>query len=398
MTHLHLRGIADANAVSGAFMSQPALSVAIYLHDLSGGGVERQTLSLADELRVRGVAVTLVLHQVRGPLVQHIPPELEVIGLGSRRTLQDIPRLAAFLRRRRPDVLLANLDHNNVAALLAKALAGGPTKLVICQHNSISHEYLAHERWTNRLVPHAYRLLSPVLSQAVAVSAGVAEELRTIAGLPPGKIRTIHNPVVGPDFAEQAAEPVEHPWFDVPGQPVFVTAGRLVGHKDHATMLHALALHRRHTPARLLILGTGDLLGSLQAQARDLGIGDAVDFLGFRANPLPYFRRSDAFLLTSLSEGFGNVLVESMGSGTPVISTDCPHGPREILDGGRFGELVPLRDPVALAAAMARLPALCVRCPEAQLRARAETFTYAACATRYLNLLRSLAPSGLVLS
>jgi glycosyltransferase involved in cell wall biosynthesis len=179
---------------------------------------------------------------------------------------------------------------------------------------------------------------------------------------------------------------------------VFVTAGRLVGHKDHPTMLRALALHRQHTPARLLVLGTGDMLESLQALARDLGVADAVDFLGFRANPLPYFRRADAFLLTSLSEGFGNVLVEAMACGTPVISTDCPHGPREILDNGRFGKLIPLREPVALAAAMGRLPELRARCPEAKLRAHARTFTYAACAARYLNLVRSLAPGGFVLS
>jgi glycosyltransferase involved in cell wall biosynthesis len=202
--------------------------------------------------------------------------------------------------------------------------------------------------------------------------------------------------VIGPDFGQRAAEPVEHPWLDAPDQPVFVTAGRLVGQKDHATMLRALALYRRHAPGRLLLLGAGPLMNDLRALAGELGIADAVDFLGFRNNPLPYFQRANAFLLSSQSEGFGNVLVEAMACGTPVISTDCPHGPHEILDNGAYGALVPMHDPAALAVAMGELPALRARCPEARLRARAEAFTHAVCSMRYLNLFRALAPSHAV--
>jgi glycosyltransferase involved in cell wall biosynthesis len=368
------------------------LTVAIYMHDLAGGGVERQTLSLAEQLGELGVSVTLVLHQVRGQLLPQLPPGLKVFDLRSRRTLQDIPRLSAYLYRTRPDILLANLDHNNIAALVANGLAGGRTKTVICQHNPISSDFTEFERWTYRFVPLAYRLLAPFMSQAVAVSDGVADELRTLARLPRRKVRTINNPVVGRNFAERAAAPVDHPWFDTPGQPVFVTAGRLVVQKDHATLLRALAIHRQHTPGRLLLLGSGPLSESLQGLARELGIAEAVDFLGFRDNPLPYFRRADAFVLSSRSEGFGNVLVEAMACGTPVISTDCCHGPHEILDNGLYGALVPIQDPAALAEAMNDLPALQARCPVARLQTRAEAFTHAVCSMRYLNLFRALAP------
>jgi len=368
------------------------LSVAIYMHDLTGGGVERQTLTLARELRGLGVAVTLVLHQLRGELFSQLPAGLEVVDLRSRRTITDIPRLARFLRRRRPDILVANLDHNNVAALLAKGLSASSSKIVICQHNPVSSDFIAYEGWTYRLIPAAYLLLSPLLSHAVAVSAGVAQDLRSVAHLPRSKVCTINNPVVGPDFRARSEAPGEHPWFGQPDHPVFVTAGRLVGQKDHETMLRALALHRRNRPSRLIVLGVGPLLERLQALTAELGLTSAVDFLGFKEDPLPYFRRADAFLLTSRAEGFGNVLVEAMACGTPVISTDCQHGPREILQDGRYGTLVAQHDPEAFAAAMDRLPELRARCPASMLRERADEFTNAACAARYLALFRSLVP------
>jgi glycosyltransferase involved in cell wall biosynthesis len=366
------------------------MTVAIYMHDLTGGGVERQTIALARELRDSGVAVTLVLHQSRGPL--QVPAGLAVCDLQSKDTVGDIPRLARFLRQRRPDILLANLDHNNVAALLAKAVAVSGTKVVICQHNQIGRDFASHERWTYRMIPLAYRVLSPLISRAVGVSEGVTGELRGLAHLPARKLQTIHNPVVGRDFGSRSEAAVEHPWFDQPGHPLFVTAGRMVAQKDHETLLRALALHRRHMPGRLLMLGSGPLQDHLERLAAELQIADAVQFLGFQDNPLPYLRRADCFVLSSVSEGFGNVLVEAMACGTPVISTDCRYGPREILDHGRFGALVPAQDAQALATAMDGLAELRARCPEALLRRRAEDFSLAACTARYLALFQRLCP------
>jgi glycosyltransferase involved in cell wall biosynthesis len=369
-----------------------AASVAIYMHDLSGGGVERQSLALATELQLLGFEVTLVLHQTRGELETKVSEHLRLVDLGSRRTIQDIPRLARFLAREKPDVLLANLDHNNVAALLAKAMAFSSTKVVICQHNPISAEFFEGLNWTYRGIPLAYRVLSSLIARAVAVSDGIAEELRTIAHLPPRKVMTLHNPVIADDFALRASQPVTHPWLEQRDTPVFVCAGRLVPQKDHPTLIRALAIHRERIPSRLLLLGTGGLRQPLEELAQELGIADAVDFLGFQDNPLPWFRRSDAFILSSRSEGFGNVLVEAMWCGTPVISTNCPHGPAEILDGGRFGVLVAPGDPEALAAAMDRISTLPGRYPPALLRTRAAEFSNSACAQRYADMLHSLIP------
>ncbi|MBN8925200.1 MAG: hypothetical protein BGO51_07475 [Rhodospirillales bacterium 69-11] len=378
-----------------ALVPEPTIapaSVAIYMHDLSGGGVERQSLALAMELQHLGFEVTLVLHQLRGELQEKVSDRLRLVDLQSSRTIHDIPRLARFLRRERPDVLLANLDHNNVAALLAKTMARSRTKVVICQHNPISSEFSDTLSWTYRGIPTAYRAMAPLIARAVAVSEGIAQELSTIARLPAEKIVTINNPVIGSDFAARAAQSVTHPWLEERSVPVFVCAGRLVPQKDHETLLRGLALHRQRIPSRLLLLGNGPLRESLGALATQLGIADAVDFLGFQDNPLPWFRRADAFVLSSRAEGFGNVLVEAMWCGTPVISTDCAHGPAEILENGRYGALVPTADPAGLAAAMDRVATLAGRFPPALLKARANEFSNAACAQRYGALFHSIIP------
>jgi len=198
--------------------------------------------------------------------------------------------------------------------------------------------------------------------------------------------------VIDPDFQLRAEQPVAHPWFDQPERPVFVTAGRLVAMKDHETLLRALAIHRKQWSSRLLILGSGPLRERLEALAGELELREAVDFLGFQENPLPYFRRADAFIMSSYSEGFGNVLVEAMACGTPVISTDCPHGPAEILDHGRYGMLVAPRSANALAAAMNRVAQLRSEWPPTLLKTRAAEFSNVTCATKYMQLFHSLLP------
>jgi len=369
-----------------------ALSIAIYLHDLSGGGVERQSLIIAEEFRRHGADVTLVVHRLRGQLLDQVPSSLRIIDLASPRTLSDVPRLVRLLRTEQPDILLANVDLNNIAALLAKAIAFSRTKTVICQHNPISAGQV-QDNWMYRYVGLAYRLLRPLIDYAVAVSAGVANELVALGAVSTERGTTINNPVGGPDFQKRCDEPVEHPWFDQPGHPVFVTAGRLVPEKDHETMLRALAIHRRTCDSRLIILGTGTMCAELKSLVDRLGLTDAVDFQGFHSNVLPFFRRADAFLLSSICEGFGNVIVEALGCGTPVISTRCEHGPAEILDDGRFGVLVEPHNPEAMAAAMNQVATLRQRFPADLLRHRALDFSYTACASRYMALFSALAPN-----
>jgi glycosyltransferase involved in cell wall biosynthesis len=268
--------------------------------------------------------------------------------------------------------------------MAAKALTAGPTKIIICQHNALSAESTI-TGWKYRVIPPLYRSLSPFAAGVVAVSDGVAGDVSAASGIRRDRISVIYNPTIGPGFAARLAEPATHPWFHESGPPVFVTAGRLVPQKDHAALLRAFAVHRRRAASRLMILGAGPLEAELRRLAAELNITESVAFIGFVPNPLPYMREASAFLLTSRYEGFGNVIVEAIGCGTPVVAFDCPFGPAEILAHGRYGRLVAPGDIDAFAEAMSA--PLREAFPAALLKARAGHFTAEASAKAYLSLL-----------
>jgi exopolysaccharide biosynthesis WecB/TagA/CpsF family protein len=367
--------------------------IAFYMHDLSGGGVERMRLVLIEELRARGLTVTLVLGRKAGECLPQLPADLQVVELGSTRMLGAVWPLAAFLRAACPDVLISSLDHNNVTALLAARWAGVQTRVIICQHNALSAE--RELGWKYRAVPWLYRWLQAGAHGVVAVSRGVADDLAATARIPRARITTIYNPVVGKDFATLAAAPVPHPWLADKTVPVFVFVGRLTAQKDPQTLLEAFALLLRSRPARLILVGNGVLLAELFAQAARLRITAAVAFVGFQDNPLPWIAHADALVCCSRYEGLGNVVVEALACGTPVIACDCPHGPYEILLGGLFGQLVPVGDEAALAAAMemrSREAVAGITPDRDMLRARAGVFTARACAEAHLALFDRLAP------
>ncbi len=354
-------------------------AVAFYMHDLSGGGVERMRLALIAELRARGVHVTLILARRHGALDGLVPADLEVITLGRQGMLGAVLPLARVLRRVRPDVLVASLDHNNVTAMLAGWLARARTRVVICQHNALSAELAMG--WKYRCVPWLYWLLRRRAHGIVAVSRGVADDLAAVAGIARDRITPIYNPVISGDFAARAAGDPPHAWLADGGAPVLVFAGRLAAQKDPGLLLDALALL---PDVRLILLGEGPLAGALQQQASRLGIAGRVVFAGFAANPLPWIAHAACLVLPSRYEGLGNVLIEALACGTPVVATDCPHGPGEILEGGRYGPIVAVGDAAGLAAAIRGV--LGSEPDRAVLKARAAAFTAAACADAHQAL------------
>jgi len=362
-------------------MDTPLPSVAFFMHDLSGGGVERMRLRLAAALAGRGHAVTLIVQSHRGALRSAVPASIELVDLATPRTWAAVGPLIAVLRERRPDILVSSLDHNNIAALCARIIVGGGTRVVICQHNALSVE--ATTDWRYRLVPVLYRVLARWADDIVAVSQGVANDLAASAGLHRSRINVIYNPVLNePECEDTSTAP--HPWLTNQSVPTFLFVGRLVPQKDPLLLLRAFALRLQVGNARLIILGEGPLAYSLQQECFNLGISDAVHFAGFVQRPGLWMEHAAALVLPSRYEGFGNVIVEALAHGTPVIATDCPYGPSEILAGGRFGWLVPVGDKARLAAAMADDPRGSF--PKYKLKRRARDFSIDASTNRHQML------------
>ena len=399
--------------------------VAILIPTLAGGGAERAALSLASGLLERGHEVDVLLRDLICDYPASVPPGVRLFFLSGRsgggtpeglerlpvapRSLASMPSpisrrfprlalatsvkraqlslltstslprwavtIARYLDREVPDAVLAMMSPAVAAAALAVRLAQTRTRVVARAENVFR---------TRRKIRRA-RMSYPYADAAVGVSLGVSSELGEICGVSRDRIHTIYNPAVPDDLPLKIREAADHPWCREPGLPLIVAIGRLHRQKDFPTLLTAFARILERRPARLLVLGKGPQLSELSKLTGELRISRHVDFPGFVDNPYAFLARAQLFVQSSRHEGFGNVLVEAMACGCPVVATDCPSGPSEILENGRWGQLVPVGDPAALAEAMAR--AMDAPPRRDALRDRAGFFSVDRAVSRYEELL-----------
>jgi len=398
-----------------------APQLAVYLDHLRGGGVQVVATTIASFLAREGVTVSLLVGDAAGPLRERLDPAIHLVDLlpasrwrattlalradprglariapglllGGSPTLAQLPALSAYLGHARPRVLLTATPFMNVEALLARQLASVPTRVVVSEHNDLTPEHPLGRGPVGRSLPLLLAHLYPRAHAVVAVSEGVARDLVRRTGLARSAITRIYNPITHPGIPERARETPDHPWLAPGAPPLILGAGRLTAAKDFPTLIRAVARLRRDRPVNLLILGEGRNpkkhareQARLRELAAELGMAGALDLPGFVQNPHAYMARASAFALSSRYEGFGNVLVEAMACGCPVVSTDCRSGPAEILDGGRFGPLVPVGDPEALADGIRRV--LDAPPPRERLQARAAAFSVARALGAYRALL-----------
>lgn len=380
-------GLGPATAPASA---GPA-KVAVFIPHLRLGGGETALLRLAEGLAREGLEVVVIVHTMDTAELP-LPPGVRVHSLGCHGTLAAVPRLARALRALRPQGLLSGFPHTNVAAVLAAALSGQACKVVLSEHAPLSHQIRQQDQWRYRCLPPLLRWAYGRAHGVVAVSHGVGDDLRRLLGrdLP---LHVIANPVIDERAAPQAdadATP-PHPWLLDRQLEVVLSVSRLSPEKNLPVLLQAFAQLQALRPnARLLVAGDGPEAAALTQQVDRLGLGRVVQLVGRVRQPMTWMRQAAAVALASSFEGFGNVLVEALASGTSVVSTDCPVGPREILDHGRFGELVPVGDPSALAQALARTLAR-GRPPEGA-QAHAGRFTVGAAAAAYRRVFDS--PQG----
>lgn len=365
-------------------MARALKSATVFLPSLEGGGAERCMVVVANELARSGVSVALVLGRAQGTFLRDVEPAVRIVDLGADAMPRALWGMVRHLRRSRPDAVLSAMSHANVVAALAHRIARSRARLVLSEHAHFSSVLVDFPGPRMAVTRRLMRLTYPWADRIVTVSHGVAQDLLRHVPLAPAQLVTIYNPVVGDRLQRLAREAPAHPWLRQREVPVIVAAGRLIAQKDFATLVDAFAQLRAQRRARLVILGEGGLRGALLARARERGVADDVDLPGFEDNPFAAMRAASLFVVSSRFEGLSCVLVEAMACGTRVVSTDCPSGPAEVLEQGRWGRLVPVGNAQALAAAMAASlddPAP----PPVEVRAR--DFSDAAAAARYLQVL-----------
>lgn len=318
----------------------------IIIHSLKGGGAERVVVNLLKGLSRRDFSITLLLYE--GIFDYLLPENAEVITLdirSSRNILKTtrgfilkIISIARLIKKNKPDIVFSLLSDTNVITILARSLSGVHSKVIVSERNhpTLSLKNDLYGGITKFLMRYCY----PKAERIIAISQGIKKDLLENFNLPGGKIEVIYNPVDIAEIERLSAEEINHPWFN-DELPIIISIGRLTKQKGHSYLIKVFSIVRQSLPCRLIIIGTGEEEETLVNMVNALGLKNDVEFLGFQRNPFKYMARSSLFISASRYEGFGNVLVEAMALGLPVISTDCPSGPAEIIEHGKNGILVP---------------------------------------------------------
>lgn len=368
-------------------MSEKHLAV---LASFSGeGGVERMILNLAAGFVDLGCDVDLlVIRDKSAYLVSNIHPKIRICRLGVSHALSAVLPIASYLKSQKPVALLAAKDRASFAAVLAKKVAGSDCRLVARLGTTVSAA-LKDSAWFAKAVRYQMMHFTYAnVDAAVAVSNGVADDLAVVSGCDPAKVSVIENPVITKDFYAKASESISHKWFEGDKRqrlPVILGMGRLTAQKDFSTLVKAFAMLNKEVPCRLVILGEGRERAKLESLAHELSVFEHLSMLGFVANPYPFLAQADLFVLSSAWEGSPNALTEALALGVPVVSTDCPSGPREILKEGKVCPLVPVGDEKSLYSAMKKT--LLSPPPKDMLQQAASDYTQERSAKRYLELL-----------
>lgn len=356
--------------------------VAVYVPSLEGGGAERVMATVASTLARRGYEVDLLLAQKTGPYLNELAPEVNIIDFDKSRVLHTLIPLVKYLRDRRPDVLLSAMGHTNVISQLATTFSVHTPRVVLSERRA--PRPVSTDKKDSKLTWFLTKWAYSRADAIVAVSDGVGRELSQYLGISQQLVRTIYNPMNTGEIRRLGAQAVQHPWFDASHQ-VFIAVGRLVPVKDFTTLLKAFSQLAPHHPmARLIIVGDGPSYEALIELSRELGIEDIVDLVGFQSNPYAWMAASDVFVLSSISEGLPNAMLQAMACGLKIVSTDCNYGPAEILSEGKWGRLVPVGDAETLAQQMSL--ALSDGAPP-DVRARAEDFRIEAIMDQYSDVL-----------
>jgi len=320
---------------------------------LGQGGADRVTINILNYLNPNEYSVSLVLMQGKGEFMSDIPDHVECIDAQSSNLWFFVFPLTRILKKLKPDISFSTCSGASMPLALAHCISRSPSRLVVSERGRL----LRSTRKMNRLIRLILKFFLYRRADIVTVvSKEVANDVEKWLKIDPNKVRIVQSPLIPRNLNEQMSRPINHHWFIDDNIPKIVHAGRFVAEKDHSTLIHAFAKVPSHFNAKLILLGEGPLRIQMETLVSELGLSNSVLFVGFDKNPFAYFAKSTMFVLTSISEGMPGVLIQAMSCGVPVISTDCPSGPSEIIDRPmENGILVPMQNINQLADAIVLL-------------------------------------------
>ena len=340
-------------------MSEQKVNVAFFLPTLEVGGTERNVVNLVNNIDTEHYTVSLVLGNIHGDFVNQVRQDIVIVNLKASYSVGLFFALVQYFKIQKPDVFVSAFPRINIITIAAKIFSGVNTKIIITEHSVFSFlPVIAKTFWRGMFarffMPLLARLLYPKADSIVCVSVGIAEDLKKVINTN-GNMKVIYNPIIVDKIYQLADETVNNVWFSNPEVSVIIAVGRLVPIKDYPTLLKAFKQVLKNQPARLVILGSGPEKEKLEWLSSQMGLSESIAFMGFQKNPYKYIKKASVFVLSSLQEGFGNVIIEAMACGAPVVSTDCPVGPGEIIENMKNGILVPVGDEKSMADAILKV-------------------------------------------
>lgn len=364
--------------------------ISILLPSLRGGGAEKVMVTLANYFVERGYEIDLLLLKKEGTYLNRLSDKINIINLNSSRALFSISKILQYLKKTDTYVLLTASTYINLIAIICKLLLPcRKIRVVISERSIISNSSKNSKRSFFRFISFAVHILYPNADSIIAISNGVKEDLVEFANLDRNLIDVIYNPLtIDSKYDSIVNENIINEINRIKGSDdnvhLLISVGRLEKVKNYSLLIDAFKILKEKRKLKLIILGTGIQQENILNQISKYNLINDIFLLGFKQNPIPYMKKSDVFVLTSNWEGFGNVLVEAMSVGLKIVSTDCPSGPKEILENGKWGKLVPLNDAFLLAKAIDEILECDVKY---NVKERAAFFSLERIAPKYLEIL-----------
>lgn len=360
-----------------------ATKICFYPGALNLGGVGRLTINLASEMMQQGYQIDLFLTMYQGNYLKDIPKEVKVIK-GKGGALKSMVTFANYIRDDKPDVIISSRDYLNLINILVTKLVRAKTKVIASVHVDYSGMPKQRQSYRIKALNFILKKLYPKADRIVAVSNGVAKDFSLRYNYPLDKIEVIYNPT----YLEEnylIERKMKYETFFHTELPIVIGVGRLNDQKNFSLLIEAFEVVSKQIESKLIILGEGSNRPKLEKIIADKKLINNVFLPGFVPNPIDYIKKSNVFVMSSSWEGFGNVIIEAMGTGISVVTTDCPSGPAEILNNSKYGKLVPMNNKKEMANAIIEM----IKNPldPELVKTRAKNFSVSTIVDQYLNLI-----------